>query len=165
MIPSNQTHLLREVVVEIGKLSPFPQANGVFHGPLWDGFLKVMVPIDQTKSVITPRILLPLTRGSPFRFCHRPHSLRNRIFDYISLITLEHFIDTGNVENKWTTFQDGTGEAAFPAFAVAASRRQVAIFPCSRTSSTLRASNKGCPLLDATSDARPSLRLAQDRPG
>ena len=73
VIRSNQTHLLREVVVEIGKLAPFPQAHGVFDCPIWGGFLKVMVPVDQTKFVIGPRILLPLMRGSPLRFCHRHH--------------------------------------------------------------------------------------------
>jgi hypothetical protein len=46
----------------------------------------------------------------------------------------------GNDENKWATFQDGTGKAAFPAFAEAATRRQVAIWSCSRTGSTFRAS-------------------------
>jgi len=46
----------------------------------------------------------------------------------------------GNVENKWATFQDGTGKATFPAFAEAATRRQVALLPCSRTGSALRAS-------------------------
>jgi len=30
------------------------------------------------------------------------------------------YFHNGNVENKWPTFQDGTGNAAFPAFALAA---------------------------------------------
>ncbi len=62
-------------------------------------------------------------------------------------------LDPGNVENKWATFQDGTDKAAFPAFALAAeasfgaqaaeaaTRRHVAILPCSRTPCKLRASN------------------------
>ena len=73
VIPGNQTHLLGEGIVEIDQLAPCPQANGIFHGPAWDGFLKIMLPVDQTKSVITPRFLLSLRCGSPLKFWRRLH--------------------------------------------------------------------------------------------
>ena len=61
---------------------------------------------------------------------------------------------SGNVENKWATFQDGAGYA-FPAFAGAASRRQVALLSCSRSPCALRESNNSEPLQDLASNSRP----------
>ena len=49
-----------------------------------------------------------------------------------------------NVENHWPTVQDGIGKAAFPAYAGAASRRQVVILSFSCTEITLCGQQRSC---------------------